>query len=172
LSYAQSGGIRLIVDGGRAMELCSCFLFKGLTEGQKSEVTSVIKETSMDSGQRIFTEGDEALTLYILKEGTVELMTVVENDFEMPIAILRNPGDCFGTPTLLKPHVHSLSARCVEKGCLFTIKQSDLKEQIKNDPALGCMIMANLAGHFLERLKESRQELKVLFKTLLRYTRS
>jgi CRP-like cAMP-binding protein len=106
----------------------------------------------MDSGQRIFTEGDEALTLYILKEGAVELMTVVENDFEMPVAILRNPGDCFGTPALLKPHVHSLTARCVEKGCLFTIKQSDLQEQITNDPALGCIIMANLAEHFLDPL--------------------
>ena len=154
------------------MELCSCFLFKGLTEGQKSEVSSVIKEISMDSGQRIFTEGDEALTLYILKEGAVELITMVENDFELPVAILRNPGDCFGTPALLKPHKHSLTARCVEKGCLFTIKQSELQEQIKNDPELGCMIMTNLAAHFLERLKESRQEIKVHFKKLLRYTRS
>ena len=154
------------------MELCSCYLFQGLTDGQKNRVTSVIKETAMESGQRIFTEGDEALTLYILKEGTVELMTVVENDFEMPVAILRNPGDCFGTPALLKPHVHSLSARCVEKGYLFTIKQSDLQEQITGDPELGCIIMANLAGHFLERLKEARKELRVHFKTLLRYTRS
>ena len=154
------------------MELCSCYLFRGLTEGQKSQVTSVIKETAMKSGQRIFTEGDEAIALHILKEGTVELMTIIENDFEMPVAILRNPGDCFGTPALLKPHVHSLSARCVEKGYLFTIKQSDLQEQIKNDPALGCMIMTNLAGHFLARLKEARKELKVHFKTLLRFTRS
>ena len=154
------------------MELCSCYLLQGLTEDQKNRVASVTKETSMDSGQRIFTEGDEALTLYILKEGAVELMTVVENDFEMPVAILRNPGDCFGTPALLKPHVHSLSARCVEKGCLFTIKQSDLQEQIANDPVLGCIIMGNLAEYFFERLKESRQELKVLFKTLLRFTRS
>ena len=154
------------------MELCSCFLFKGLTEDQKSEVISVIKETSMDSGQRIFTEGDEALTLYILKEGAVELMTIVEKDFEMPVAILRNPGDCFGTPALLKPHIHSLTARCVEKSSLLTIKQSDVQGQIAKDPLLGYIIMTNLAAHFLERLKESRQELKVHFKTLLRHTRS
>ena len=154
------------------MGLCSCYLLQGLTEDQKNRVTSVSKETAMESGQRIFTEGDEAIALHILKEGAVELMTVVENDFEMPVAILRNPGDCFGTPALLKPHVHSLTARCVEKGCLFTIKQSDLQEQIKNDPTLGCIVMANLAEHFLDRLKEARKELKVLFKTLLRFTRS
>jgi CRP-like cAMP-binding protein len=156
----------------KPMEWCSCFLFKGLTESQKSEVNAVIKETLMDSDQRIFTEGDEALTIYILKEGAVELMTVVENDFEMPVAILRNPGDCFGTPALLKPHIHSLTARCVEKGCLFALKQSDLQEQISHNPTLGYVIMANLASHFLKRLKESRQEIKVHFKTLLRYTRS
>ena len=152
------------------MELCACFLFKGLTEDQKSEVISVIKETSMDGGQRIFTEGDEALTLYILKKGAVELMTIVEKDFEMPVAILRNPGDCFGTPALLKPHVHSLTARCVEKSRLLNLKQSDLQEQIAKDPLLGCIIMTNLAAHFLGRLKESRKELKVHFKTLLRHT--
>ena len=154
------------------MGLISCYLFQGLTEDQENRVTSVIKETAMESGQRIFTEGDEAIALHIIKEGAVELMTIVENSFEMPVAILRNPGDCFGTPALVKPHVYSLSARCVEKGYLCTIKQSDLKEQIKNDSALGCMIMANLAGHFLERLKEARKELKVHFKTLLRFTRS
>ena len=154
------------------MELFTCYLFQGLTEDQKNRTISVIKETSMDKGQRIFTEGDEAIALHILKEGAVELMTMVENDFEMPVTILRNPGDCFGTPALVKPHVYSLSARCVEKGYLFSIKQSDLKKQIKDDPAFGCMIMANLAGHFLERLKESRKELKLHFKTLLGFTRS
>ena len=154
------------------MGLISCYLFKGLTEEQKNRTISVIKEISMDKGQRIFTEGDEAFALYILKEGAVELITIVENSFEMPVAILRNPGDCFGTPALVKPHVYSLSARCVEKGYLLVIEQSALRAQIEHDPAFGHIIMANLAGHFLERLKESRQELKVHFKTLLRYTRS
>jgi hypothetical protein len=36
------------------------------------------------------------------------------------------------------------------------------------DHELGCTIMKNLAQHLLERLKETRQELKIHFKTLFK----
>jgi uncharacterized protein (DUF2235 family) len=39
---------------------------------------------------------------------------------------------------------------------------------MQKDHELGCTIMKNLAQHFLERLKETRQEVKIHFKTIFK----
>ena len=99
-------------------------------------------------------------------------MAAVEKDFDLPISILRNPGDAFGTSALVPPYQYSLSARCVQEGVLFCIETSSLRELATEDRDIGCQMMTNLAAHFLERLKETRQEVKIHFKTLLSSTRS
>ena len=106
--------------------------------------------------------------MFVLKAGAVELLTTVENDVELPITIIRTPGNCFGTSTLVPPHKYSLSARCVEEGKLLTIKKADLEKLIKQDLEVGHTILTNLAKHFLERLKETRQEIRIHFKTIFK----
>ena len=113
-------------------------------------------------------EGREGTEMFVLKEGAFELLTTVNDDFELPIAILRNPGDCTGTSSLLEPYVYSLSARCAEEGTLLVIKRVDFQKLIMEDCGLGFTIMTNLAQHLLGRLKETRQELKIHFKTLFK----
>jgi CRP-like cAMP-binding protein len=99
-------------------------------------------------------------------------MTAVEKDFDLPISILREPGDAFGTSALVPPYQYSLSARCVEKGILFCMETSALRKLATEDRDIGCQMMTNLAAHFLDRLRETRQEVKIHFKTLLSSTRS
>jgi CRP-like cAMP-binding protein len=118
-------------------------------------------------------EGQEAEELFILKQGAVELLLrvnddLINDDFELPIAILRNPGDCTGTSSLVEPHEYSLSARCFEDSELRVIQYTELKHLIQTDQELGYTMMKNLAKHLLDRLKETRQELKIHFKTLFK----
>jgi hypothetical protein len=47
-----------------------------------------------------------------------------------------------------------------------------LRKLAAEDREIGCQMMTNLAAHFLDRLKETRQEVKLHFKTLLSSTRS
>ncbi len=48
------------------------------------------------------------------------------------------------------------------------INSSGGMEQTKRDPEMGFIIMSNLAKTFLDRLKETRQEVKIHFKTLFK----
>ena len=148
--------------------LSSCYLFKGLSDTRLQAVGAIAKEALIDKGQWLMHEGQQAETLFVLKNGSVELLTTVNGDFELPIAILRHPGDCTGTSALLEPYEYSLSARCVENGVVVMIQQADLKQLMKKDHELGCAIMKNLAQHFLDRLKETRQEMKIHFKTIFK----
>ena len=113
-------------------------------------------------------EGEEGTETFVLKEGAFELLSKVEDGFELPIAILRNPGSCTGTSALVAPYVYSLSARCAEEGTMLVIKRVDLQKLIMEDSGLGFTVITNLAQHLLDRLKETRQELRIHFKTLLK----
>jgi CRP-like cAMP-binding protein len=155
-----------------AMDSSVTYLFRGLDGGQMKKVMAIGKEIAMKKGQQIFKEGQEANGVYILSKGAVELMTLVEQDFELPISILRNPGDVFGSSALVPPYQYSLSARCAEDGSLFCMETAALRKLASEDRDIGYRIMTNLAAHFLARLKETRQEVKIHFKTLLSSTRS
>jgi len=154
------------------MDSSFAYLFEDLDEGQMTKVMAIGKEISMKKGQQIFREGQEANGVYVLREGSVELMTAVDKGFELPISILRSPGDTFGTSALIPPYRYSLSARCYEDVVLFYMETAALRKLASEDRDIGCRIMTNLAAYFLERLKETRQEVKIHFKTLLMSTRS
>jgi CRP/FNR family transcriptional regulator len=133
------------------MQLSSCYLFEGLSETQLNSIISIGNETRIQKGQWLFREGEDAQQMFILKAGAVELLTTVENDIELPITIVRKPGNCFGTSTLVPPHTYSLSARGAEDGALLVLKKTDLENLIKADYELilkpfssPCIIEVNL----------------------------
>ncbi len=150
------------------MPLSSSFLFKGLSASQLQRLTTAATEIQIQKGQWLFQEGKTADRVYIIKSGAVEMLTQVNGEYELPIKIHRSEGGCFGTSALVPPHEYSLSAKCAEDAVLLGISRADLEKISEEDSALGCAIMKNLAQHLLDRLKETRQELKIHFKTLFR----
>jgi CRP-like cAMP-binding protein len=154
------------------MPLSSSYLFKGLSESQLQKLNAAAREIKIQKGQWLFQEGKSAERIYVLKNGAIEKLTRVNDDFELPISIFRSPGRCFGTSSLVPPYQYSLSARGAKESVLFEIQREDLQHLTREDNALGYTIMANLAQHLLDRLKETRLELKIHFKTLFRSAHS
>ena len=150
------------------MDLSLSYLFKGLNDEQLKKIEAVAIEMAIKKGQEIIKEGEKAKALYILKSGAIDLFTKVENDFELPISILRDPGDVFGSGVLVAPFKYTLTARCFNEGILLKFERSVLKRVMKADRDLSCKIMSNLAEYYLHRLKESRREIKIHFSTLLK----
>ncbi len=154
------------------MDSSFSYLLKGFDDGQMKKIMAIGKEISLKKGLQVFKEGQEADGVYILKSGAVELTTLVERDFELPISILRKSGDVFGSSALVPPYQYSLSARCVEDGTVFCVETAGLRKLAAEDREIGCRMMTNLAAYFLDRLKETRHEVKIHFRTLLSSTRS
>ena len=150
------------------MLLSSIFLFKDLSESHLKKISNTVKETCAEKGRWLFHEGSSADRIYALRSGAVELLTRINDDIELPVKIIRNEGGCFGISALIRPYQYSLSSRCAEDTVLLEIKRKDIEKLTQEDHALGCTIMTNLAQYLLERLKETRQDLKIHFKTLFR----
>jgi CRP-like cAMP-binding protein len=152
------------------VRLSSCYLFHGLSEAQLNQIISIGRETKILKGHWLDRENEAADHILILKDGAVELIATVDDVFELPIAIKREPDMCFGTAALVLPHVYSLSARVLEDGSLLSIKKADLQNFIQQDPESARIILTNPAQYFLDRLKETRKELKIHFKTIFKST--
>jgi CRP-like cAMP-binding protein len=150
------------------MPLSSSFLFKGLSESQLRRITAAAKEIRIQKGRWLFQEGNAADRVYVLKDGAVELLTRVNGEYELPIKIIRSKEGCFGISALVPPYQYSLTSKCAEDSTLLEIQRHDLQNLTQEDSGLGCVIMTNIAQHLLDRLKETRQELKIHFKTLFR----
>ena len=150
------------------MPLSSCFLFARLSETQLERVQSISIDQTIKKGQWLFKEGQEAEHFYFIKQGAIELLTVVDDTIEIPIAMVRTQNSCIGIGALVSPFRYSLSARAAQDCDLLVFKRSDLEALKQKDPGLVCIMMNNLAQKLMERLKETRQELKIHFMNLVR----
>ena len=150
------------------MPLRSCYLFEGLSESQIERIIDVAQELNFEKGQWLFNEEQEAAHLYLVKDGSVELVIKVEDAIEIPIAIIRPNNGCLGVSALIEPHRYTLSARCLNDSTLLAIPSTRLDDLMNADSDMRCVIMTNLATKLLNRLKETRQEIKLHFMNLVR----
>ena len=150
------------------MPLSSCYLFEGLSQSQIERIVAIIQEQKFQKQQWVFNESQEATHLYLVKDGAVELVTRVEDTIEIPISIIRPNNGFLGLSALLEPYRYSLSARCLDDSTLLVIPKTQLHDLMHDDSELHCAMMTNLAKKLLDRLKETRQEVKIHFMNLVR----
>jgi CRP-like cAMP-binding protein len=150
------------------MPLSSCYLFDRLSEPQLERVLAISREQKIPKGKWLFREDEEAQHFYLIKEGAIELLTIVDERIEIPIAMVRTKNGCIGIGALVPPFRYSLSARAAHDSNLLVFKRADLETLKREDPGLVCIMMNNLAQKLLERLRESRQEIKIHFMRLVR----
>lgn len=154
------------------MELASGYLFKGLGKEQLNGISEYTREVGVEPGEEICREGKTAASIFLLCKGAVELITNVNDHIELPVSIIREPGSMFGSGALIEPYVYTLTAKCQSSGSILHIDRLGLQNIVSEDDHFGSIIMQNLAAYFLSRLIETRQELKIHFKTLLRSFRA
>ena len=150
------------------MPISSCYLFERMSASQLERIEAIPSEQKIQKGQWLFREDDEAQNFYLIKEGAIELLTLVDEKIEIPISMVRGKNGCFGISALVSPFRYTLSARAAVDSTLLVFKRGDLEKLKQDDPGLVCIIMNNLAQKLLARLKETRQELKIHFMNLVR----
>jgi CRP-like cAMP-binding protein len=150
------------------MPFSSCYLFSRLSDPQLERVQAISREQKIQKDQWLFREDQEAQCFYLIKEGAIELSTFVDERIEIPIAMVKTQNGCIGIGALVPPYRYSLSARSALDSNLLVFNRTDLETLKRDDPGLVCIIMNNLAQKLLERLKETRRELKVHFMNLVR----
>lgn len=149
------------------MTAASCFLFRNLPDEKMNALSAISKTRTVQKGQWVCHKAERAEHIYLVEEGAIELVMPVEPDIEIPVALIRPGNGCVGVAALLDPYIYTLSARCKEDSRLTVIVGADLLALFENDPEFGSTVMTNLAQRLLERLRETREEVKIHFMNLI-----
>ena len=128
--------------------LSSMDLFSGV---QQELLEPIIEQSSVQSLQRgdmLFSEGDEANDLYIVLEGRVAIANRSFDGRESVVALMES-GDLFGEMPLFRPDGRSADARVLENSSVVVIPYIPVKSLYQEHPEMLWKIVDMLA----ERLK-------------------
>jgi len=149
------------------MTAASCYLFRNLSAEKMNALEAISGLQTVHKGHWLFHKAESAEHIYLVEEGAIELVMPVEPDIEIPVALIRPGNGCVGVGALLDPYTYTLSARCKEESRLTVIAGADLRSLFETDPEFGSTVMTNLAQRLLERLRETREEVKIHFMNLI-----
>jgi CRP/FNR family cyclic AMP-dependent transcriptional regulator len=139
-------------------------LFEGLDEAQLNALMAHSKVERFPVGKIIFRQEEEATHLYLLIEGAVDLSVEAEGGMGLLASHMQTEGAIFGTPSLLEPFRHRVTAKCILPAQVLSIESSFLREKMEEDPRMGMRIMKKLALVYYQRLNDLRKGVVNFFK--------
>ena len=107
-------------------------LFRGMEKDFVKEVFDISVKESLDGGETLFDEGDEARDFYILLKGRVRLGT---RETGQVVHAVSRPGEAFGWSSLVGRGVYSASAECLVPTKLIRIDKEQFQQILEKDPA-------------------------------------
>lgn len=136
-------------------------LFQGVSDEQLRLFLPISQQKTVEKGTHIFKEGEPAGFLYIVGKGRV----AVEMRLERPDGSVTHlttvasagPGEAFGWPAIVEPHILALSAHAIERSSMVLIEGERLRELLDEHRDVGYLVMANVAKLLAQRLSQTRE---------------
>ena len=128
--------------------LSSMDLFSGVQQQLLEPIVEQSSVQSLQRGDMLFSEGDEANDLYIVLEGRVAIANRSFDGRESVVALMES-GDLFGEMPLFRPDGRSADARVLENSSVVVIPYVPVKSLYQEHPEMLWKIVDMLA----ERLK-------------------
>lgn len=135
--------------------------FGFLNHEQLREVAMIADLESVPADEELFAAGDPARTLYLLREGRIDLHYVVidEHDPRLRKDFMVgtiNPGELLGLSAIVPPHDMMSSAMTVEPCVLLRIDGEQLLALAEMDHDLACGLFRQAAKALKARLETTR----------------
>ena len=154
-------------------EVLHHFPFFGfLSPTQLKAVAKFAEEETIEAGQIIFNEGDQAEWLYILVKGSIDLFFTIEVKYrpeltkELIFGAI-NPGEIFGISALLEPYILTSTARASRPSQVIKIKAAGLLALCESDEKWAYGLIRQVAKSTMERLNATRLQLATAWSTAL-----
>lgn len=138
-------------------------IFYQLTKADLELIAQLCEECIYKTGEVIFFERTKSDELYIIAQGTVDILVnpnlvsdkPVDDNTPVTIATLRR-GQSFGEIALVDQGLRSATARVAQDDTrLLIIPSSQLKEICQANPTLGYQLMFNLAADLALKIRST-----------------
>ena len=124
-------------------------LFRGMDQKVIKEINKIMVEESRAEGTVLFERGMTANELYILNEGSVDL--IIGDNGHVTYTVKKR-GEAFGWSSLVNHHVYTASAVCSSPTKLIKIQSDKLNKIFERQPASGLEFFRRLAEIISKRV--------------------
>ncbi len=114
-------------------------LFSAMPEDKRAAMASMLRPVNIKKKSFIYSMGDTAEKIYILKEGRIKITRLTEEGKELTIDILE-PGDMFGELALAGESERETSAEALEDSFICAIGKRDFEMFISENPGVSLCI--------------------------------
>ena len=138
------------------------WLFEGLDKHELEALAAKAVRLRHKAGQAVFTQGQRARSIFLIKSGRIRISRLMENGTEF-ILDIRKPGDYLGEYILneLEGEYHyPVSAWCIEDVSICGFTRPIFEALILEHPSVGLKVIKNMAGriaNLTERLEAMGQ---------------
>jgi len=136
-------------------------IFQGLNREQLAGIINFCEEAEFQAGTRIFEQGEDAVYLWIVKEGRVDLRFEVAGSTSGGENMISSipTGGAFGWSSFTSPHKYRLSGYCSGETCkLIKVEREGLRELFEKDSDIGYVVISNVAAIVGTRFHEFQEE--------------
>lgn len=135
-------------------------LFAGLDDEVLERIAALCQEKVHSAETVLFSEGDQAQTLYILQEGIVAIR-IQPAPGVRSIVVQPVEKECgvFGWSGLAEPNIYTASAVCATDARVIAIDGRELMALLEEFPSVGLVVMRRLATIIGSRLRRTREHL-------------
>jgi len=133
-------------------------VFKGLDQDQLELIAGCASNTVFAAGERLFREGDQADTFFLIRHGLVALDAYVPNRGQLTVETV-GPSEIVGWSWLLPPYRWHFTGRAVELVRAVQFDGACLRKKCDEDPLLGYDLLTRFSQVLISRLQATRLQL-------------
>ena len=138
------------------MILSETDFFKGIDPAVMDKISALCQEEQHPKNAVLFKKDEDAKSLFILKEGIVNL--VIQNGGTLTTP-LKESGEVFGWSCMVEGGVYTASGVCATDSRIIKIDRDELDGIFDQHPRVGLMIIKRLGAVFSRRLSSAYKDL-------------
>ncbi len=123
-------------------------IFHGLADEEFSIIAEVIKTRFVKKNMLIFSKGDDNHSMYIIKDGSMDVSILTESGKELILSTL-SEGDYFGELSLLDGALISANITATQDSVLLSIHKDSFFQIMEKNTA----ILSNVISHLCSKVR-------------------
>jgi RimJ/RimL family protein N-acetyltransferase len=129
-------------------------IFKGLSDGELSQLATICKMVSYPAGKTICSEGECGQEIFVLAEGKASVMAKGDRKEKTHIASI-GQGEIFGEMSIIEDKPRNADLITDQESKLVVIDRFELENLMNRNNHLGKIVMKNMAQGLSRKLRRS-----------------
>ena len=142
-------------------DLKSSPLFNNMAVKEIEYLSSFFTLNQIPEGRTVFIENMPGESLYLIKQGTVQISQMLAEVDEQDLIAL-GAGDVFGEMAVIDGGNRSATARIVKNAVLYSLNRKAFNALVSEKPRLGLQLTLNIVTIFSAKMRSAKRDYQTM----------